>query len=61
MFNNLDDQIENIQGRSPTQAERVVRYLVVAALSVLLFGGLLSGNLVPGVLTNWTDVPTLTV
>jgi hypothetical protein len=43
MFNNLDEQIEITQGRGPTQAERLVRYLVVAVLSVLLFGGLLLG------------------
>ena len=43
MFNNLDEQIESTQGRSPTQVERLVRYLVVAVLSVLLFGGLLMG------------------
>jgi hypothetical protein len=43
MFNTLEEQIESTQGRSPTQAERLVRYLVVAVLSVLLFGGLFLG------------------
>jgi hypothetical protein len=43
MFNNLEEQIESTQGRSPSQVERLVRYLVVAVLSVLLFGGLLLG------------------
>ena len=40
MFDTLDEQIESTQGRSPTYAERVVRYLAVAGLSALLFGGL---------------------
>ena len=43
MFNNLDEQIEITQGSGPTQIERLVRYLVVAVLSVLLFGGLFMG------------------
>lgn len=43
MFNNLDEQIESIQGRRPSQAERIVRYLVVSVLSVLLFEGLFLG------------------
>jgi hypothetical protein len=43
MFNTLEEQIENTQGRSPTQAERLVRYLVVAVLSVFMFVGLLLG------------------
>ena len=43
MFNNLEEQIESTQGSSPSQVERLVRYLVVAVLSVLLFGGLFLG------------------
>ena len=43
MFNNLDEQIETTLGRGPTYTERLVRYLVVAVLSVLLFGGLYLG------------------
>jgi hypothetical protein len=43
MFNNLDEQIEGVQGRGPNKAERLVRYLVVAVVSVLVFGGLLLG------------------
>jgi hypothetical protein len=43
MFNNLDEQIESVQGTGPNKAERFVRYLVVAVLSVLVFGGLLLG------------------
>ncbi|MBZ5571808.1 MAG: hypothetical protein LAO09_08015 [Acidobacteriia bacterium] len=43
MFDTLDEQIESTQGRSPTYAERVVRYLAVAGLSALLFGGLFWG------------------
>jgi hypothetical protein len=38
MFNNLEEQIESTQGARSTQAERFVRYLVVAVLSVIVFG-----------------------
>lgn len=43
MFETLDQQIESTQGAVPTQGERVARYLVVAVLSVVLFGSLLVG------------------
>jgi hypothetical protein len=43
MFNNLDEQIESTQGSIPTQTERFARFLVVAVLSALLFGGLFLG------------------
>jgi len=43
MFNNLDEQIENTQGTRPTHAERLVRYLVGAVLSVVVFGGIFLG------------------
>ena len=43
MFNNLDEQIEITQGSGPTQSERLGRYLIVAALSVLSFGGVFLG------------------
>jgi hypothetical protein len=43
MFNNLDEQIESTQGKSPPRVERLVRYLVVAVLSVVLFGGAFLG------------------
>ncbi len=43
MFDNLDQQIASTQGTRPTQAERVVHYLVVSVLSVIAFGGLILG------------------
>lgn len=43
MFNSLHEQIESTQGETPTQTERLVRYVAVAVLSVLLFGGLFLG------------------
>jgi hypothetical protein len=43
MFNNLDEQIESTVGETSTPAARVLRYLIVAALSIILFGGLFLG------------------
>jgi hypothetical protein len=43
MFNNLDEQIETTQGSGPTQTERLVRFFIVAVLSVIVFGGLFLG------------------
>jgi len=43
MFDNLDEQIERAEGTSSTYVERLVRYLIVAVLSVVLFGGLFLG------------------
>jgi hypothetical protein len=40
MFDNLDEQIERAEGTSSTYVERLVRYLLVALLSVVSFGGL---------------------
>ena len=40
MFDNLDKQIERTEGTSSTYVERLVRYLLVALLSVVSFGGL---------------------
>ncbi len=37
MFDSLDEQIERTQDRGPTEAERVVRYLLVIIASVALF------------------------
>jgi hypothetical protein len=42
MFDNLDEQIANQQTNN-TRAERAVRYLVVAVVSVVLFGALFGG------------------
>ena len=43
MFNNLDDQITNAEATDSTQTGRLIRYLVVAVASVVLFGGLFLG------------------
>ena len=43
MFDNLDDQIANDVATNSTQAARLIRYLVVAVASVVLFGGLFLG------------------
>jgi cell division septal protein FtsQ len=43
MFDNLDEQIANAEARNSTQTERVIRHLVVAIVSVVLFGGLFLG------------------
>jgi hypothetical protein len=42
MFDNLDEQIANEQTNN-TRAERAVRHLVVAVVSVVLFGALFWG------------------
>jgi len=42
MFDNLDEQIANAQTNN-TRAERTVRYLLVAVVSVVLFGALFWG------------------
>lgn len=43
MFDNLDDQIASGQATNSTRAERAIRYLVVAVVSVVVFGGLFWG------------------
>jgi hypothetical protein len=43
MFNTLDEEIEKTEDKSPNQTERVVRYLPVALLSVIVFGGIFMG------------------
>lgn len=43
MFDNLEEQIESTRGSIPTQTERLARFLLVAVLSVVLFGGLFLG------------------
>ena len=42
MFDNLDEQIANVQTNN-TRAERTIRYLVVALVSVVVFGALFWG------------------
>jgi hypothetical protein len=43
MFNTLDEQIENTEDRAPSQTEQLIRYLAVAVLSVVVFGGIFLG------------------
>lgn len=43
MFSNLDEQIESTVGASPGRSERVLRFLLVAAVSIVVFGGLFVG------------------
>jgi hypothetical protein len=43
MFDSLADQIKADEHKSVNQTERIVRWLVVAVLSILLFGGLYMG------------------
>ena len=43
MFDNLDEQIANDEAKNSTKATRLIRYLVVAVASVILFGGLFLG------------------
>jgi hypothetical protein len=38
MFDNLDDQIANDAAKDSTQGARLIRYVVVAVASVVLFG-----------------------
>ncbi|HWQ52899.1 MAG TPA: hypothetical protein VN442_04390 [Bryobacteraceae bacterium] len=43
MFDSLSDQIKHDALEEPTSAERIVRWVMVAVFSVLLFGGLYFG------------------
>jgi hypothetical protein len=43
MFDNLDEQIAKAEATNSTQAQRVIRYLMIAVVSVLVFGGLFLG------------------
>jgi hypothetical protein len=40
MFDSLDEQMKQDAAKETTKGEQTVKYVVVAALSVLLFGGL---------------------
>ncbi len=40
MFTSIEDQIEQVQGRTTTQTQRVLRYVGVLFVTILLFGGL---------------------
>lgn len=41
MFNSLDQEIENSEGRDSIETSRVARYLIVVVLSALLFSALI--------------------
>jgi hypothetical protein len=41
MFDDLENQIDATTGRTATRAEQAVRFVLVAVVSMLLFGGLL--------------------
>jgi len=43
MFDSLTDRIREDEHKEVNQTERVVRWLVVAVLSILIFGGLYMG------------------
>ncbi len=43
MFDDLDEQIATDYTTNSSRAERAIRYLVVAVVSVLVFGGLFLG------------------
>lgn len=40
MFGSLDEQIESSEGERPRVSERLVRFVVIAVVSALVFGGL---------------------
>jgi hypothetical protein len=43
MFDSLDDQIRHDEHEATSNKERVLRWLMVAVVSVLVFGGLYFG------------------
>ncbi|MDX2151394.1 MAG: hypothetical protein SFV54_11725 [Bryobacteraceae bacterium] len=43
MFDSLDETIKHDAEVQSTRKERLLRYLMVAAVSVLVFGGLFAG------------------
>jgi hypothetical protein len=43
MFESLDDTMKRDENATSTKSERIVRYVAIAAASVLLFGGLFFG------------------
>jgi hypothetical protein len=43
MFDSLADRIREDDHKEVNQTERILRYLVVAVLSILIFGGLYMG------------------
>ena len=43
MFESLDEGIKSAQGNGPRIGERVVRFVVIAVLSLLAFGAVYAG------------------
>jgi len=43
MFNSLDEQIVTTEGTRPTTGQRLIRFLWIAIVTVLVFGGLYLG------------------
>ncbi len=43
MFSDLDEQIENAVGAGPALSERILRLLLVVAISIVVFGGIFVG------------------
>jgi len=43
MFESLSDRIKEDEHKEVNQTERIIRWVVVAVLSILLFGGLYMG------------------
>jgi amino acid permease len=41
MFDSLDDQLKKVEQHESTTKERILRYLAIAAVSVLIFGGII--------------------
>lgn len=40
MFDSLDEQLKKVEDHESTPKERILRYLAIAAASVLVFGGI---------------------
>jgi hypothetical protein len=43
MFESLDEEIKSREGNGETATGRVVRFLVIAVVSLVLFGALVAG------------------
>jgi hypothetical protein len=41
MFDSLDEQLKKVEQHESTTKERLLRYLAIAAVSVLIFGGII--------------------
>jgi hypothetical protein len=41
MFDSLDEQLKKVEQHESSTKERILRYLAIAAASVLIFGGII--------------------